>query len=253
MGAAASGCLESLPDQEAWGAGACGAYEQAMMQLPYDQRETVVLHLQAGMKFREIAASQEVSVNTIQSRYRYGLRSSVPCWTARWCHDRPERIRECDSRPLSSAAGCDPDYAVVRCAGSWTASGLPATNTTATFRFGGLTGKGIPHADRKTQLAVAAIVLAAVVLGVSLFHDGAQPAYAVGQTIDAIQQVRTGVLKGEFYRQGPFECWLRSRAILTGPPTSGSVEPAILCARSARGRRLRAQPADASPPLRRAG
>ena len=29
--------------------------------------------LQAGMKFREIADAQDVSVNTIQSRYRYGL------------------------------------------------------------------------------------------------------------------------------------------------------------------------------------
>ena len=44
-----------------------------MAQLPYDQREAVILHLQAGMKFREIANSQNVSINTIQSRYRYGL------------------------------------------------------------------------------------------------------------------------------------------------------------------------------------
>jgi RNA polymerase sigma-70 factor (ECF subfamily) len=47
--------------------------EQALAQLPYDQRETVILHLQVGMKFREIANSQKVSINTIQSRYRYGL------------------------------------------------------------------------------------------------------------------------------------------------------------------------------------
>ncbi len=47
--------------------------EQALAQLPYDQRETVILHLQVGMKFREIAKSQGVSINTIQSRYRYGL------------------------------------------------------------------------------------------------------------------------------------------------------------------------------------
>jgi len=47
--------------------------EQAMAELPYDQREAVILHLQAGMKFREIANSQNVSINTIQSRYRYGL------------------------------------------------------------------------------------------------------------------------------------------------------------------------------------
>jgi RNA polymerase sigma-70 factor (ECF subfamily) len=45
----------------------------AMAQLPDDQREAVVLHLQVGMKFREIADSQSASINTIQSRYRYGL------------------------------------------------------------------------------------------------------------------------------------------------------------------------------------
>lgn len=47
--------------------------EQAMEQLPYDQRETIILHLQSGMRFRAIAESQNVSINTIQSRYRYGL------------------------------------------------------------------------------------------------------------------------------------------------------------------------------------
>jgi RNA polymerase sigma factor (sigma-70 family) len=45
----------------------------AMIQLPYPQREVVVLHVQGGMKFRAIAKSQNVSINTVQSRYRYGL------------------------------------------------------------------------------------------------------------------------------------------------------------------------------------
>jgi len=45
----------------------------ALAQLPYEQREAVLLHLQAGMKFRDIAKSQGVSINTVQSRYRYGL------------------------------------------------------------------------------------------------------------------------------------------------------------------------------------
>ena len=45
----------------------------ALAQLPYDQREVVTLHLQAGMKFREIARLQDVSVKTVQSRCRYGL------------------------------------------------------------------------------------------------------------------------------------------------------------------------------------
>jgi len=45
----------------------------ALAQLPYDQREVVILHLQGGMKFKVIAKSQNVSINTVQSRYRYGL------------------------------------------------------------------------------------------------------------------------------------------------------------------------------------
>jgi RNA polymerase sigma-70 factor (ECF subfamily) len=45
----------------------------ALAQLPYDQRETVILHVQGGMKFRAIAKSLNVSINTVQSRYRYGL------------------------------------------------------------------------------------------------------------------------------------------------------------------------------------
>jgi RNA polymerase sigma-70 factor (ECF subfamily) len=45
----------------------------AMAQLPYPQREVVVLHVQGGMKFNAIAKSQSVSINTVQSRYRYGL------------------------------------------------------------------------------------------------------------------------------------------------------------------------------------
>ena len=44
-----------------------------LSKLPYDQREVVVLHLHHSLKFRQIAKSQSVSINTIQSRYRYGL------------------------------------------------------------------------------------------------------------------------------------------------------------------------------------
>jgi RNA polymerase sigma-70 factor (ECF subfamily) len=46
---------------------------EAMAQLPYPQREVIILHLLSGMKFRVIAESTGASVNTIQSRYRYGL------------------------------------------------------------------------------------------------------------------------------------------------------------------------------------
>ena len=46
---------------------------RAVAQLPYRQREVIILHLQAGMKFRQIAEQQDLSVNTVQARYRYGL------------------------------------------------------------------------------------------------------------------------------------------------------------------------------------
>ena len=46
---------------------------QAISQIPYEQWEAVMLHLKGGMKFREIAKLQGVSVSTIHGRYRYGL------------------------------------------------------------------------------------------------------------------------------------------------------------------------------------
>jgi RNA polymerase sigma-70 factor (ECF subfamily) len=46
---------------------------QALRQLPYEQREAVILHIKGGVKFREIARLQGVSVSTTHGRYRYGL------------------------------------------------------------------------------------------------------------------------------------------------------------------------------------
>ena len=46
---------------------------RALSHLPYEQREVVVLHLQGNLKFTQIAELQSTSVNTIRSRYRYGL------------------------------------------------------------------------------------------------------------------------------------------------------------------------------------
>ncbi len=45
----------------------------ALAQLPYEQREVVVLKVTAGMKFRQIAALQEITVSATQARYRYGI------------------------------------------------------------------------------------------------------------------------------------------------------------------------------------
>jgi RNA polymerase sigma-70 factor (ECF subfamily) len=46
---------------------------EALAMLPYEQRETVVLHVKGDLTFREIAAVQDASINTVQSRYRYGI------------------------------------------------------------------------------------------------------------------------------------------------------------------------------------
>lgn len=42
-------------------------------ELAYEQRETIVLRLQAGLSFRKIARLQGVPLGTALSRYRYGL------------------------------------------------------------------------------------------------------------------------------------------------------------------------------------
>jgi RNA polymerase sigma factor (sigma-70 family) len=49
------------------------AIDNALTELPEEQREVVVLHLQCGLPFRRIAELRGISVNTATSRYRYGL------------------------------------------------------------------------------------------------------------------------------------------------------------------------------------
>ena len=46
----------------------------ALAELPYEQREVIVLHIHGQMRFRIIAKSLGVSVNTVKGRYRYGIR-----------------------------------------------------------------------------------------------------------------------------------------------------------------------------------
>jgi len=48
-------------------------WSDIMSRLPYEQREVVILHLRGGMKFREIAGLQNISINTAKGRYRYGI------------------------------------------------------------------------------------------------------------------------------------------------------------------------------------
>ena len=46
---------------------------ESLAQLPDEQREVIVLHLHGDLTFREIAQQLDISINTVQSRYRYGL------------------------------------------------------------------------------------------------------------------------------------------------------------------------------------
>ena len=46
---------------------------EALAQLPPEQREVITLHIHGQMRFREIAEQLELSINTVQSRYRYGI------------------------------------------------------------------------------------------------------------------------------------------------------------------------------------
>ena len=45
----------------------------ALGQLPYEQREVLILHTYSGLKFKAIAVQLNVSINTVQGRYRYAL------------------------------------------------------------------------------------------------------------------------------------------------------------------------------------
>ncbi len=51
----------------------CERLSQALAELPYEQREAIVLRVKNGMKLRDIAKIQGVSISTAEGRYRYGL------------------------------------------------------------------------------------------------------------------------------------------------------------------------------------
>ncbi|HCO95444.1 MAG TPA: hypothetical protein DIU00_16090, partial [Phycisphaerales bacterium] len=45
----------------------------ALAELPHEQREVIALHIHGQMRFRVIAKSLGISVNTVKGRYRYGI------------------------------------------------------------------------------------------------------------------------------------------------------------------------------------
>ncbi len=52
--------------------------DRAVLDLPLEQGEVVVLHLQGGLTFRAVARHQGVSVHTARNRYRYALQKLRP-------------------------------------------------------------------------------------------------------------------------------------------------------------------------------
>jgi RNA polymerase sigma-70 factor (ECF subfamily) len=48
--------------------------EQALGELPYEQREVVLLRHYGQVKFKDIVRLQGVSLSAVQARYRYGLK-----------------------------------------------------------------------------------------------------------------------------------------------------------------------------------
>lgn len=61
------------PDSQAQQAESADLLRDALQQLPVEQREAVLLRIRAGLGFKQIADIQDVSANTAQGRYRYGL------------------------------------------------------------------------------------------------------------------------------------------------------------------------------------
>jgi len=63
---------------------------RALAELPFEQREIVMLHLHGQMTFQAIAKAMQIPANTVKSRYRYGidkLRVTV----------NPDAQRRCDN------------------------------------------------------------------------------------------------------------------------------------------------------------
>jgi RNA polymerase sigma-70 factor (ECF subfamily) len=51
----------------------CERLSRALAELPYEQREVFVLKVKNGLKLKDIAKLQNVSISTVHGRYRYGM------------------------------------------------------------------------------------------------------------------------------------------------------------------------------------
>ena len=66
-------CDSGDPVEHAIDSEQSGRLTQLLGRVAYEQREIIVLHLHQEMRFKEIAEALGISINTVQSRYRYGL------------------------------------------------------------------------------------------------------------------------------------------------------------------------------------
>jgi RNA polymerase sigma-70 factor (ECF subfamily) len=66
-------CDSGDPVEHAIDSEQSGRLTQLLGRVAYEQREVIVLHLHQEMRFKEIAEALGISINTAQSRYRYGL------------------------------------------------------------------------------------------------------------------------------------------------------------------------------------
>jgi RNA polymerase sigma-70 factor (ECF subfamily) len=66
-------CNREEPEQWAILSEEMKLLSEAMAHVPYEQREVIGLYMQGDMTFRQIARVQNTSINTVLSRYRYGL------------------------------------------------------------------------------------------------------------------------------------------------------------------------------------
>jgi RNA polymerase sigma factor (sigma-70 family) len=73
---------EASPERAAVFGEQLARLSDALRQLPYEQREVLLLRSYSQMRFAAIAQAQSVSINTVQGRYRYAvdkLRSLLDC------------------------------------------------------------------------------------------------------------------------------------------------------------------------------
>ena len=64
----------SVPEKDAVKNEELEKLDEALSQLPIEQRQVIMMHIHGQMGYRQIAKHEGVSINTIQGRYRYGMK-----------------------------------------------------------------------------------------------------------------------------------------------------------------------------------